>query len=58
MKKSEKVFFSNFNLLEEEQQIDLMKNWDRNMWIKFRLQNTVSESDVFDPIFKMIDEDE
>lgn len=33
--------FSNFNKLSESQQIELMKTWDRSMWIKYRMQNTV-----------------
>lgn len=47
--------FSNFNMLNENQQIEIMKKWDRNMWIKYCMQNTVSEEDVFEPIFKLID---
>ena len=50
--------FSNFNLLDEDQQIEIMKGWNRNTWIKFRMQNTVSEEEVFGPIFKLIDSDD
>lgn len=49
--------FSNFNKLNENQKIEIMKKWDRSMWIKFRMQNTVSEREVFDPIFDFIDSD-
>lgn len=47
--------FSNFNNLDEDDQIEIMKSWDKDMWIKFRMQNTVSEEDVFEPILKLID---
>ena len=47
--------FSNFNKLNENQQIDIMRNWDREMWIKYCMQNTVSEEEVFDPIFRLIE---
>lgn len=43
--------------LDEERKIEIMKNWDKSTWIKFLMQNTVSEHDVFDPIFKLIEED-
>ena len=47
--------FSNFNKLSESQQIELMKTWDRSTWIKYRIQNTITEEYVFDPIFKLIE---
>ena len=50
--------FSNFNLLDEDQQIEIMKSWNQDMWIKYHMQNTVSEEDVFEPIFKLIDSDD
>lgn len=61
---SEKIFeevsngnFTNFNKLNEAQQIDSMKTWNQEMWIKYCMQNTVSENDVFDPIIKLIESD-
>ena len=50
--------FSNFNLLDEDPQIEIMKSWNQDMWIKFRMQNTVSEEAVFEPIIKLIDSDD
>ena len=47
--------FSNFNKLNENQQIDIMRHWDRKMWINYCMQNTVSEEEVFDPIFRLIE---
>lgn len=47
--------FSSFNHLNEEQQIEIMKSWNQDMWIKYRMQNTVSEAAVFEPVFKLID---
>ena len=46
--------FSNFNKLNENQQIDIMRHWNKEMWIKYCMQNTVSEEEVFDPIFRLI----
>lgn len=50
--------FSNFNRLNENQQVEIMKNWNRDQWIKFRMQNSVSEEDVFNPIIKLIESDD
>lgn len=47
--------FSNFNRLNEKQQVEIMKNWNSVQWIKYRMQNTVSEEDVFNPILKLIE---
>ena len=47
--------FSNFNMLNDNQKIEIMKKWDRHMWINFRMQNTVSEREVFDPLYDLID---
>lgn len=49
--------FSFLDNLDEESKIEIMKNWDKSTWINFCMQNTVSEHDVFDPIFKLIEED-
>lgn len=53
-----KGIFINFNKLDEEQQINLMKTWNQDIWIKYCMQNTVSENDVFDPIMNLIEADE
>lgn len=50
--------FTNFNMLNENQQIEIMKNWNQKQWIKFRMQNTVSEEEVFEPIIKLMEDDE
>lgn len=46
--------FSDFNMLNGNQQIEIMKSWDQDMWIKFCMQNTVSEEEVFESILKLI----
>lgn len=48
--------FGEFNKLDEARQIEVMATWTREIWDNFRMQNTVSEEDVFEPIFKLIDE--
>lgn len=49
--------FSYLNNLKEEQRIEIMKAWDEATWIRFRMQDTVSEQDVFDPIIRLIEND-
>lgn len=48
--------FAYLNNLDEDKKIEIMKSWDRETWIRFRMQNTVSEQEVFDPIMKLIEE--
>lgn len=48
--------FAYLDNLDEDQKIEIMKRWDRQTWIRFRMQNTVSEQEVFDPIMKLIEE--
>ena len=50
--------FTNFNELNEAHRIEIMKNWNQEQWIKFRMQNTVSEEEVFEPILRLIDHDD
>lgn len=50
--------FVYLNNLDEERKIEIMKNWDKATWIRFRMQNTVSEQEVFNPIMKLIEEDD
>lgn len=49
--------FSRFNLLTKDEQVTVMQKWSKDTWDKFRMQNTVSEEEVFEPIFKLIDND-
>lgn len=50
--------FKNFDWLSEAEKVGLMTNWDRKMWVTFMLRNTVSEEEVFDPIFRLIEDEE
>ena len=49
--------FATFDSLTEPERIEVMKSWNRELWIKFRMRNTVTEEEVFDPLFKMIEVD-
>lgn len=50
--------FVTFDSMTEQDRLEIMKSWNSKHWIKFRMRNTVTEDEVFDPIFKMIEEDE
>lgn len=50
--------FTYLDNLDENRKIEIMKGWDRETWIRFRMQNTVSEQEVYDPIMKLIEEDD
>ena len=50
--------FVTFDSLTEPERLEVMKSWQNKHWIKFKMRNTVTEEEVFDPIFKMIEEDE
>ncbi|MCH5233751.1 MAG: hypothetical protein J1E16_00515 [Muribaculaceae bacterium] len=49
--------FATFDSLTEPERIEVMKSCNRELWIKFRMRNTVTEEEVFDPLFKMIEVD-
>lgn len=49
--------FSRLALLTEEEQAAIMREWSKDTWVKYCMQNTVSEKEVFEPIFKLIDND-
>ena len=49
--------FSTFDSLTELEIIEVMKSWSNKHWIKFRMRNIITEEEVFDPIFKMIEEE-
>ena len=34
-----------------------MKSWNKDQWIKYRMQNTISEEECFGPVLKHIQED-
>ena len=48
--------FSSFNRLNEGQKIKNMKTWTESMWCKYYTQETFSDKEVFDAVFKIIDD--
>ena len=48
--------FTEFNMLNEDEKIENMKSWTPQIWDSYYLQNTISEDDVFDAVYKIIDE--
>ena len=48
--------FTEFNMLNEDEKIENMKYWTTQIWDSYYLQNTISEDDVFDAVYKIIDE--
>lgn len=50
--------FSSFDCMTKNQQVDLMKTWTQEMWDNYHLRDTISENEVFDAVFKIIDGDD
>lgn len=50
--------FSQFNQLREDDKASIMKTWPRETWVDYCMQNSVSEEDVFEPILKLIEQDD
>lgn len=49
--------FKRFENLSEPQQNKIMKTWNRQQWIKYRMQNTISDEECFGPVLKHIEDD-
>lgn len=56
-KEIERGSFHNFNNLPYDRKVEIMKTWDQNIWIRFRMQDTITEEEVFEPINKLIEND-
>ena len=54
----ENADFSRFEKLDESKQIKIMETWNEKQWIKYRMQNTISEEECFSPVLKHIQEDD
>lgn len=50
--------FQRFEKLDEPKKVKIMETWDDKQWIKYRMQNTISEEECFGPVLKKIEEDE
>lgn len=50
--------FFQFNQLSEDDKASIMMTWPRETWVYYCMQNSVSEEDVFNPILKLIEEDD
>lgn len=47
--------FSRFDRLTEQERASIMQTWTKDTWDKFRMQNTITEEEVFDAVFKIIE---
>lgn len=47
---------SSFNKLNEDEKVQNMKTWTEEMWCKYYTQETFSDKEVFDEIYKIIDD--
>lgn len=56
LKEDGSVDFDKFNLLTESEQVSYMERWTPQQKMEFLMQNTISEKECFDPIFRLIDE--
>ena len=51
--------FSSFNQLNEDEQKEVQKTWDQTMWLNYMSQEpTISDDDLFNELYKIIDEAE
>lgn len=50
--------FQRFEKLDEPKKVKIMETWDDKQWIKYCMQNTISEEECFGPVLKKIEEDE
>ena len=46
--------FQRFEKLDEPKKVKIMETWDDKQWIKYRMQNTISERECFEPVIKII----
>lgn len=50
--------FTEFNRLNEDEKVENMKSWTKNMRIKYLSQNSITDDDLFNEIYKIIDNSE
>lgn len=48
--------FTLFNTLNELEKVDCMKSWNSQMWDAYYLKDSISEDDLFDELFRIIDD--
>ena len=47
--------FTEFNMLKEDEKLESMKSWTKEMMIKYLSQNSLTDDTLFYEIFKIID---
>ena len=47
--------FTEFNRLNEDEQIENMKSWTKDMRIKYLSQNSITDDDLFNEIYNIIE---
>lgn len=50
--------FTEFNRLNEDEKVENMKSWTKDMRIKYLSQNSITDDDLFNEIYKIIDNSE
>ena len=48
------INFTNFNLLNESEQVAAMSTWDQEQIMSYYMQNTISEEECFTPVLELI----
>ena len=48
-------YFTEFNRLNEDEQIENMKSWTKDMRIKYLSQNSITDDDLFNEVYNIIE---
>ena len=49
------IDLTNFNLLNESEQVSVMSTWNQEQIMSYYMQNSISEEECFAPVLELID---
>lgn len=52
----ESIDLTNFNLLNESEQVSVMSTWNQEQIMSYYMQNSISEEECFAPVLELIDD--
>ena len=50
------IGLTNFNLLNESEQVSVMSTWNQEQIMSYYMQNSISEEECFAPVLELIDD--
>lgn len=50
------IDLTNFNLLNESEQVSVMSTWNQEQIMSYYMQNSISEEECFAPVLELIDD--